>query len=244
MKATVLLPARPEPIELDATRTALVVVDMQNAYVSKGGYLDLLGMDISGARDVANLIGLILPLSRASGMLVAYLQLGWDKELREAGGADLPNYHKHNAIRLMRQRPALAGRLLTKGTWDYAIVEMLEPEPTDFIVSRPRHSGFSGTSFDNLLRSRGIRNLVFTGIATNICVELTIRDAYFLEYFPILISDCAWQAGPRFVHDASLFNVETFFGWVTTSGEYIGALKKSIKASAPEVAAKLEVFPK
>ena len=224
MSRTLVVPARPEPIEIEVAQTAVIVVDMQNAYASKGGYLDLLGMDISGATDVMKAIGAVLPPSRALGMPVVYLQLGWDSDLQEAGGVYSPNYHKHNAIRLMRRRPELAGKLITKGTWDYAIVDELKPEPKDFVVQRPRHSGFSGTNLDNCLRSRGIRTLVFTGIASNVCVESTVRDAYFLEYFPVVISDCTWQAGPRFVHEAALFNIETFFGWVTTSKEYTEAL--------------------
>jgi ureidoacrylate peracid hydrolase len=163
-------------------------------------------------------------------MGVIYLQLGWDADLREAGGPDSPNFRKHNAIRLMQRRPELAGRLLTKGSWDYGIIDDLKPQPGDYVIERPRQSGFSGTNLDNYLRSRAIRTLIFTGIASNICVESTIRDAYFLEYFPILVSDCTWQAGPRFVHDATLFNVETFFGWVTTSVEYNAALQTIMPA--------------
>jgi ureidoacrylate peracid hydrolase len=75
-----------------------------------------------------------------------------------------------------------------------------------------------------LLRARGIRSLVFTGIASNVCVESTLRDAFFLEYFPILVDDASLQAGSRAVHEAVLYNVATFFGWVTTTDRYVTAL--------------------
>jgi ureidoacrylate peracid hydrolase len=227
MSRTLTIPARPEPIAIDPAQTAVVVVDMQNAYCSKGGYFDLFGMDISGAAAVIKAINTVLPPSRAAGMPVVYFQMGWDRDLVEAGGPSSPNYHKANALRLMRQRPELRGTLLTRGTWDYAIVDDLKPQPQDYIVQKPRYSGFSGTNLDNYLRHHGIRNLVLTGIATNVCVESTLRDAFFLEYFPILIADCTHQAGPPEIQKAVLFTVETFLGWVTTSREYVEALRSA-----------------
>ena len=67
-----------------------------------------------------------------------------------------------------------------------------------------------------MLRSRNIKNLVFVGIATNVCVESTLRDGFFLEYFGTVLEDATHQAGPDFVQKAALYNIETFFGWVST----------------------------
>jgi ureidoacrylate peracid hydrolase len=84
---------------------------------------------------------------------------------------------------------------------------------------KTRYSGFAGTTLDSQLRTRGIRYLFFAGIATNVCVESTLRDAYFLDYWPILIVDGTLQAGPAEMQAATLFNVESFFGWTTGSEE-------------------------
>ena len=65
-----------------------------------------------------------------------------------------------------------------------------------------------------------IRNLVFTGIATNVCVESTLRDGFFLEYFGVVLADATHQAGPAFAQQAALFNIETFFGWVSSVDEF------------------------
>ena len=92
-------------------------------------------------------------------------------------------------------------------------------------MQKPRYSGFWNTNLDMLLRTRGIRHLVFTGIASNVCVESTLRDAFFLEYFPVLVADASLQAGSQWVHEAVLHNVRTFFGWVTTTDEYVAALQ-------------------
>ena len=124
----------------------------------------------------------------------------------------------------MRERPELRGKILTRGSWDYELVDALHPEPDDLVVPKPRYSGFSGTNLDNLLKERDVRTLIFTGIATNVCVESTLRDAYFREYFCILVEDATQQAGPAFIQDATVYNVETFLGWVTGTEDLCGAL--------------------
>ena len=225
MRESLSIPARPDPLALDPGKTAVIVVDMQNAFASKGGYLDLFGVDVSGAPAVIRHINRVLVASRPAGMQVVFLQMGWQHDLCDAGGPTSPNWHKANALRLMRQRPELAGKLMIKGTWDYALVDDLKPEPQDLIVHKPRYSGFYSTNLDMLLRERGIRTLVFTGIATNVCVESTLRDAFFLEYFPLLVTDSAMQSGPAVQQEATIFNIQRFFGWVTTTDEYVEALQ-------------------
>ena len=132
------LNARPEPVEIDWEKSAVVVVDMQNSFASRQGMLDLAGFDISGAPQVVR-----------------------------------------------------------------SIASMLDAE----------------------LRQRGIRYLFFTGIATNVCVESTLRDAYFLDYWPILITDGAMAAGPPAMHEATVQNVENFFGWTVTAAEFIQSVR-------------------
>ncbi|WP_017706685.1 isochorismatase family protein, partial [Pseudomonas syringae] len=138
----------------------------------------------------------------------------------EAGGPGSPNWHKSNALKTMRKRPELEGQLLAKGGWDYQLVDELKPEPGDIVVPKIRYSGFFNSSFDSVLRSRGIRNLVFTGIATNVCVESTLRDGFHLEYFGVVLADATHQAGPEFAQQAALFNIETFFGWVSSVDDF------------------------
>ena len=89
---------------------------------------------------------------------------------------------------------------------------------------KPRYSAFFNTNLDSLLRARGIRSLVFTGIATNVCVESTLRDGFFLEYFGVVLHDATHHAGPAFIQEASLYNVEKFFGWVSSVEEFRSAL--------------------
>lgn len=220
---TIMLPARPEPIAVEVSRTAVIVIDMQNAYASPGGYLDLAGFDISGAARVIQNTKAVLEVARAAGMPVIYFQNGWDADYVEAGGPGSPNFHKSNALKTMRERPELQGTLLAKGTWDYELVDELKPQSGDIVLHKTRYSGFFNSQLDSTLRSRNIRNIVVVGIATNVCVESTLRDGFFLEYFGIVLEDATHQAGPAFVQQAAIYNIEKFFGWVSSVADFKGA---------------------
>ncbi|MGH7325378.1 MAG: cysteine hydrolase family protein [Candidatus Rokuibacteriota bacterium] len=215
--SAIRLEARPEGLTLEAARTALIVVDMQNAFVNPGGLLDQAGIDISAAPSTVEAARRAIAAARALGIGVVYLTIGYPADLSTAGGPHSPNPRKELALRLMEARPDLRGRLLIWETWDAAIADQVRPQPGDLVVSKQRYSGFAGTPLDQVLRSRDIRHLMFIGVATNVCVESTLRDAYFLEYWPVLIEDATMQAGPAVCQQATVFNVEHFFGWVTTS---------------------------
>jgi ureidoacrylate peracid hydrolase len=219
----VMLPARPEPIAVPAAKTAIIVIDMQNAYASKGGYLDLAGFDISGAAKVIENTKQVLEVARAAGIQVIYFQNGWDCDYVEAGGPGSPNFHKSNALKTMRRKPELMGKLLARGGWDYELVDDLKPQPGDICLHKTRYSGFFNSQLDSVLRSRGIRHIIFTGIATNVCVESTLRDGFFHEYFGVVLEDATHQAGPEFVQKAAIYNIETFFGWVSSVADFKGA---------------------
>jgi ureidoacrylate peracid hydrolase len=216
--AVLKLSTRPEPIDVPLEHSAVLVVDMQNAFASKGGLLDLAGYDVSAdATHVVRTIASILEAARRKAVPVVYLQTGYKPDLSNGGGAASPNPRKETALCLMRARPELRGKLLVEGTWDFQIVDELSPHPGDVVVLKTRYSGFAGTTLDSVLRVRGIRYLFFVGIATNVCVESTLRDAYFHEYWPILVTDGALQAGPPEAQQATVFNVESFFGWTLTA---------------------------
>jgi ureidoacrylate peracid hydrolase len=219
------LNAKPEPVEVDFRQSAVVVVDMQNAFASKGGLLDIAGIDISGAQAVVQSIGALVSAARDANIPIVFLQMGFKPDLSNSGGPESPNWHKELALRLMNCRPELKGKLLIEGTWDFAVVDELKPRPGDLVIVKNRYSGFARTSLDSELRSRGIRYLLFTGIATNVCVESTLRDAFFLDYWPVLISDAAMAAGPPGMHEATLFNVESFFGWTVETREMLAHLQ-------------------
>lgn len=230
------LSARPEPRDLIVSETAVVVIDMQNGYASKGGYVDLAGFDIEGAASSIEKIAETLSAARGAGIQIVYLQNGWDDRYVEAGTDKSPNFHKSNALKTMRARPELRGTLLARGTWDYAIVDALQPQEGDICIAKPRYSAFFNSQLDTILRARGIRNLIFVGIATNVCVESTLRDGFHLEYFGFMLEDATHQLGPDFIQRASIYNIETFFGWVSTVDDFKTAVRGLVAPSQTEPA--------
>jgi ureidoacrylate peracid hydrolase len=222
----ITLPAEPEPIKLDTERTALVVVDMQNAFCKKGGMFDVLGLlDEAKAKRVIKAGVGVVAASRRRGIKVVFLQMAHREDLPEDSGSQSPSYWKALGIVAMREHPEWRGRFLAVGSWDWEIIEELTPQPEDIIIDKRRYSGFIGTELDAVLKEHNIRHLVFIGMATNICVESTLRDAYFHEYFPVIISNGCGNIGPDYTQDATLWNVARLFGWVATAEGFAEALK-------------------
>jgi ureidoacrylate peracid hydrolase len=222
----ILLETIPEPLQIDLQRTALVIIDMQNAFVSKGGMLDLMGkLDVSAASKVVEVTNNVIRAARARGMRVIYVVRNHSLDLREIGGpnsgywykAFLPGYAEH---------PEWKDKCLLRGTWGAEIVKGLDFKEDDIVVVKPRYSAFYGTNLDSILKTFDIKYLVFTGIATNICVETAIRDAVNFDYFSILISDATTQGGPPTLKMATIQNVTQCFGWVATSEDFVKALTK------------------
>jgi ureidoacrylate peracid hydrolase len=227
MASPTTVTARPQPVSFDAQRSAVIVVDMQNGFATKGGYLDRAGFDISGARSTVEKCQRVIAAARARSIPIVYLQMGWHADMHDAGRPYGGMWHKSVALRFMRQRPENRGTAIVRGTWDYAIVEELAPRANDIVIPKTRLSGFFDTGLDSVLRSLGTEMMVFTGIATNVCVEATLRDALYRDYLCLLVEDATNATGPDYVKKATLFNVETILGWVTTTDEFCNALASS-----------------
>lgn len=223
--APVLLQAEPEPLNIDLARSAVVVVDMQNAFVSKGGMFDLWGYDISGCQRIIEPIKEITSTAQAKGIKVIYIAHRYSLDLREMGGPDSSHWHKSAKIVDYYEHPEWRDKLIIRSTWGADIIEELKPQEGDIVVEKPRFSAFFGTNLDIILKTFEIKYLVFVGVATNICVEASIRDAAYLDYFPILVSDATANTGPPFMQEATIFNVKHVYGWVTTTENIIKALE-------------------
>jgi ureidoacrylate peracid hydrolase len=222
----VTLNARPQAIEIDIERTAIIVVDMQNAYASKGGMLDLgTGIDEARIGPVISANQRLLPAARAAGVKVIYLQFGYKPDLSDAGGPESPNIRKQMAFRMIKERPDDRDKLIVEGTWGWQIIDGLKPEPGDVVVQKSRYSGFAGTTLENQLHGLNIRHLIFTGVATNVCVESTAREAYFREFWPVLVEDAMDHTGPDFVRQATFYNFESKLGWVTKTEDVLRVLR-------------------
>ncbi len=219
----VTIKAKPEPIEIDVGRSAVIVVDMQNAFVSKGGMFDTFGWDISACEGVIENNKKIIQAARRAGAKVVFLKMSYDPDYSNSGGPESPNWHKELGLVMMKKNPEYWGRFVTKGSWDEEICEELKPELEDITVRKQRYSGFAGTNLDLILKTYNIKYCIYTGVATNVCVESTLRDGFFLDYWPILVSDAVNNAGPPITQQATFWNIEALFGWVTTTDDFLKA---------------------
>ena len=226
------LDAEPDRIALDLARSAVIVVDMQNDFGSQGGIFDHAGIDISIIRRAIDPTRKVLAAARNAGIKIIYLKMGFRSDLSDLGAEDSPNRMRHLQFGVGQASVApdsREGRFLIRDTWNTDIVAELTPEPGDLVLYKHRFSGFYETELDNILQRLEIRNLIFTGCTTSICVESTIRDAMFRDYRCVLLADCTGEpiGGDlaRSNHEASLLTIQALLGWVSSSERFVLAIK-------------------
>jgi len=226
---TITLQAEPAPLQIDLQRTAIMVIDVQNAFLSEGGFFTLPVPDTSLAETISDPsekirnIKRITATARARGIKVIYtLSIN---PPHQSIGPDSPYWYKNDTVTLEREHPEWRDKLITRGTWGAEIIAELKPEEGDILVEKPRYSAFFQTNLDTILRTYNFKYLIFTGVATNICVEAAIRDAYYREYFCILVPDAAVNSGPEFTQEATIFNVKARYGWISTTENILKAME-------------------
>ena len=231
--------ARPAPVRFDASETAVIVVDMQNDFGSPDGMFGRAGIDLTGIRATIEPTRKVLASARRNGIKIVYLKMAFRPDLSDAGVPDAPNWLKHLPMRAGETVTAPDGslsRVLVRDTWNTEIVPELAPEAGDIVVYKHRFSGFFETELDATLKAGGIRNLVFTGCTTSVCVESTIKDAMFRDYHCLLLEDCTAEAIgaglPRSNHDATVLVIQLLVGWVSDSATWLAALQKPAAARA------------
>jgi ureidoacrylate peracid hydrolase len=230
MSDAMTLDAKPGPIAIDPSSAAVIVVDMQNDFGSKGGMFDRVGIPLEGFRRAAASTKRVLAAARERGLTIVYLKMGFRPDLSDLGAEESPSRVRHLAYGVgqpITTPEGIESRILIRDTWGTEIIDDLAPQAEDIVIYKHRYSGFYETELDRTLKLAGIRQLIFTGCTTSVCVESTLRDAYFRDYQPVLLTDCIdepiGQALARSNHDASVLLVEMLFGWVATSEEFLTA---------------------
>jgi ureidoacrylate peracid hydrolase len=224
---TAVVAALPQKLLLDLSRTAVVVIDMQNDFCGPGGWIASLGIDIAPAA------ALIAPINQVTSHLrdlnVPVVWLNWGvraDRLNLSPGTQHP-FNPNG------RGPGLAGvvtthspeyRLLQKGSWGAQIAEGLVRGSQDIYVDKHRISGFWDTPLDAILRNLDVTTLLFAGINADHCVLGTLMDANFHGFDTILIQDCTATTSPDFCLQATLHNVRFCFGFTTTSVELLEGL--------------------
>jgi ureidoacrylate peracid hydrolase len=153
--------------------------------------------------------------------------MGFSPDLSDKGPEDSPAYKKSRILPFINEHPELKDKLYLYGSWGADIIEELKPKPEDIVVRKQKYDGFIGTNLDIILKTHQVRYLIFIGVATNVCVESTLRHAFFLDYFPILVSDAVSQKGSDLIQEATLWNTQSTFGWVTTTENILQSIRSA-----------------
>ena len=205
---------------VEPASTALLIIDMQNDCCSEGGSGHLAGGDISMYRETIPRIASLAALCREIGVPVINVGLYTLPD----GLSDSPAWIR---LRLRANKnfdPENEGiwNFTVEGTWGAEFVPELAPQPGDLFVAKYRSSAFNNTNLDLLLRSNGIKSVVVAGCTTEGCVESTVRDLCFYDYFGIVLSDCV-GSDVRELHDASMLVMGAYRADIFTSTEVAAA---------------------
>jgi nicotinamidase-related amidase len=223
----VRIAAAPQVVTIDLGRTAIMVIDMQNDFCSKGGLVDHWGGDWRAERRPIKPLQKLLPMLRAAGVPVLWVNWGNRPDLANMPPNQIHTFKRTGTgIGLGDPLPGNGAAVLQKDSWAAAVVDELEQEPDDIKVDKHRISGFWDTPLDSILRNLGTRTILFAGVNTDQCVLHSLTDANFLGYGCILLEDCCATSSPDFCTQATLWNVKQCFGLVTNSTKIIQALKK------------------
>lgn len=215
------------PEKLDPRWTALLVVDYQNDFVAEGGVFQRIGTDVRSLRAIAPRLGWFINEVRQREIPVIYIKCVYNA----VDGRYLSDVFLSQAKRTLRGA-YIEMPLCVEGTWGCDFYEEVKPTSEDIVVVKHRFGAFIDTDLHLILRSKGIRTLIVTGVTTNCCVESTVRHAFFYDFYNVVVRDCVAAYDPE-LHRAALKNMDLLFGQVANSEEVLDALDSHRSLTSP-----------
>lgn len=211
----VRIEAEPFAVSADLDRMALLIIDMQKDFLYPGGYGDLLGNDVTLLQRAIEPIRTILDAARALDVMVVHTREGHVPDLSDCPPTKLERWPPGGRI----GDPGPMGRILIRGEEGHDIVDELAPLPGEIIIDKPGKDAFYATDLDVILRAKGIRTLLITGVTTDVCCSATTIAANDRGYDAVVISDCVASYSPaRHAHVLEVIKAQGgIFGWVTDS---------------------------
>lgn len=218
----VRIEAEPYPLQIDITRSALVIIDMQRDFLEPGGFGEALGNDVSLLAAAVEPISNVLTAARESGLLVIHTREGHRPDLSDAPPLKVERGDAATRI----GAPGPMGRILVRGEPGHDIIPRLYPIPGEPVIDKPGKGAFYQTDLELMLHSRGIDTLLVCGVTTEVCVNTTIREANDRGFRCIALADGCASYFPEF-HAAGLAMIKAqggIFGWVSDSEKAIAAI--------------------
>jgi nicotinamidase-related amidase len=224
METPRLVTAEPYPFELVPSQCALIVIDMQRDFLEPGGFGEMLGNDVSQLRRTIEPNRALLQAWRAADLLTLHTREGHRPDL-----ADLPPAKKARGRGKMTIGDSgPMGRILVRGEPGHDIIAELAPAKGEPVIDKPGKGAFFATDLHAILQYHGIKQLVVTGVTTEVCVHTTVREANDRGYECLVLEDCVGSYFPQF-HAAALAMIKAqggIFGWVASSRSLIDALNQ------------------
>ncbi|TBL70754.1 cysteine hydrolase family protein [Paenibacillus thalictri] len=212
------LKAAPQRIKLDLSRTAIVVVDMQNDFCSKGGWVDYIGGDYEVLQSPVDPLNRLLPALRDAGVPVVWLNWGNREDRLNISPSVLHVYNGDGeGVGIGEPLPDNGSRVLEKGSWGADIIKGLAVDPQDIRVDKYRMSGFWDTPLDSILRNLRVETVLFAGVNLDQCVMATLQDAVNCGYDSVLLADCCATNSPPYCAEAAIYNIKQCYGFVADS---------------------------
>jgi biuret amidohydrolase len=222
MSKTIDLAAEPYAFALAPAHCALLIIDMQRDFLEPGGFGEMLGNDVSQLRRTIEPNRRLLAAWRAAGLAALHTREGHRPDL-----SDLPPAKKvrgRSATTIGDAGPM--GRILVRGEAGHDIIPELYPAPGEPVIDKPGKGAFHATDLHAILQHRDVKQLVVTGVTTEVCVNTTVREANDRGYDCLVLEDCVGSYYPEF-HDMGLKMIKAqggIFGWVSHSDALIKAL--------------------